>query len=54
MVSFARTLQKHITKTGAHYVISIPREIAQDLQLEAAGYAVLKSGQGRKANLKLL
>ena len=37
MVSFTRTLQKHITKTGAHYVLSIPREIAQDLQLEAGG-----------------
>jgi hypothetical protein len=33
MVSFTRTLQKH----GAHYVLSIPREIAQDLQLEAGG-----------------
>ena len=37
MVSFTRTLQKHITKTGTHYVLSIPREIAQDLQLEAGG-----------------
>jgi len=42
MVSFARTLQKHITKTGAHYVISIPREIAQDLQLEAGGMCSLE------------
>ena len=33
MVSFTRTLQKHITKTGAHYVLSIPREIAQALDL---------------------
>ena len=37
MVSVTRTLQKHITKTGAHYVLSIPQEIAQDLQLEAGG-----------------
>jgi hypothetical protein len=33
MVTFARTLQKH----GAHYVLSIPREVAQDLWLEAGG-----------------
>jgi hypothetical protein len=33
MVTFTRTLQKH----GAHYVLSIPREVAQDLQLEAGG-----------------
>ena len=37
MVSFTRTLQRHVTKGGAHYVLSIPREIAQDLQLEAGG-----------------
>jgi hypothetical protein len=37
MVTFTRTLQKHVTKTGTHYVLSIPREIAQDLQLEADG-----------------
>ena len=42
MVSFTRTLQKHITKTGAHYVLSIPREIAQDLQLEAGGLCNLE------------
>jgi hypothetical protein len=42
MVSFTRTLQKHITKTGAHYVLSIPREIAQDLQLEAGGLCSLE------------
>jgi hypothetical protein len=41
MVSFTRTLQKHITKTGAHYVLSIPREIAQDLQLDAGGLCSL-------------
>jgi hypothetical protein len=29
IASFTRTLQKHITKTGAHYVLSTPREIAQ-------------------------
>lgn len=37
MVSFTRTLQKHITKTGAHYVLSIPREIAQALDLQEGG-----------------
>ena len=42
MVSFTRTLQKHITKTGTHYVLSIPREIAQDLQLEAGGLCNLE------------
>ena len=42
MVSFTRTLQKHITKTGTHYVLSIPREIAQDLQLEAGGLCILE------------
>jgi len=42
MVSFTRTLQKHITKTGTHYVLSIPREIAQDLQLEAGGLCSLE------------
>ena len=42
MVSFTRTLQKHVTKTGTHYVISIPREIAQDLQLEAGGLCNLE------------
>ena len=42
MVRFTRTLQKHITKTGAHYVLSIPREIAQDLQLEAGGICNLE------------
>jgi hypothetical protein len=42
MISFTRTLQKHITKTGAHYVLSIPREIAQDLQLEAGGLCNLE------------
>ncbi len=34
MVSFARTLQKHATKTGTYYVLSIPREIAKDLVLK--------------------
>jgi hypothetical protein len=42
MVSFTRILQKHVTKTGAHYVLSIPREIAQDLQLEAGGLCSLE------------
>ena len=42
MVSFTRTLQKHITKTGTHYVLSIPREIARDLQLEAGGLCNLE------------
>lgn len=37
MMTFTRTLQKHVTKTGDHYVLSIPREIAQDIQLEAGG-----------------
>jgi len=37
MVGFTRTLQKHITKTGAHYVLSIPREIAQALDLQEGG-----------------
>ena len=42
MVSFTRTLQKHITKTGTHYVLSIPREIVQDLRLEAGGLCNLE------------
>ena len=42
MVSFTRTLQKHVTKTGTYYVLSIPREIAQDLQLEAGGLCSLE------------
>ena len=42
MVSFTRTLQKHVTKTGTHYVLSIPREIAHDLQLEAGGLCSLE------------
>ena len=42
MVSFTRTLQKHVTKTGTHYILSIPREIAQDLQLEAGGLCSIK------------
>lgn len=41
MVSFTRKLQKHITKAGTHYVLSIPREIAQDLQLDAGGLCSL-------------
>jgi len=34
---FTRTLQKQATKTGDYYTLSIPREVAQDLQLEAGG-----------------
>jgi hypothetical protein len=34
---FTRTLQKRVTDTGNHYVLSIPREVAQDLQLEQGG-----------------
>jgi hypothetical protein len=49
---FTRTLQKHVTKTGAHYVLSIPREVAQDLQLELVGYAVSKSWQSPKVKSK--
>jgi hypothetical protein len=30
-------LQKHVTKTGTHYVLSIPREIAQALDLHGGG-----------------
>jgi hypothetical protein len=51
MVSFTRTLPKHITKTGTHYAALImsyrsspPREIAQDLQLEADGLCSIESG----------
>jgi hypothetical protein len=39
---FTRTLQKHVTKTGAHYVLSIPREIAQDLDLKDGGLCGLE------------
>jgi hypothetical protein len=39
---FTRTLQKHVTKTGAHYALSIPREIAQDLDLKVGGLCGLE------------
>jgi hypothetical protein len=42
MMRFTRTLQKHVTKTGDHYVLSIPREVAQDLRLEAGGLCSLE------------
>ncbi len=34
---FTRTLQKRVTATGSHYVLSIPREIAQALDLQDGG-----------------
>ena len=37
MVSFTRTLQCKVTETNNHYVLSIPREIAQELGLGAGG-----------------
>jgi bifunctional DNA-binding transcriptional regulator/antitoxin component of YhaV-PrlF toxin-antitoxin module len=42
IMRFNRKLQKHVTKTGIHYVLSIPREVAQDLQLEAGGLCSIK------------
>lgn len=37
MVSFTRVLQKQVSKTGPHYVLSIPREIAHALNLQDGG-----------------
>jgi glutamate formiminotransferase len=34
---FTRTLQKHVTNTGTHYALSIPREIAKALTLQDGG-----------------
>jgi hypothetical protein len=42
MVRFTRTLQKRVTKTGAHYVLSVPREVAQDLHLDQGGLCSLE------------
>jgi len=36
-IRFTRALQKHITDSGPRYVLSIPREVAQDLQLDQGG-----------------
>jgi bifunctional DNA-binding transcriptional regulator/antitoxin component of YhaV-PrlF toxin-antitoxin module len=53
MLSFNRTLQKHVTKTGTYYVLSIPREIAQDLQLEAGGLCSFEVRTDGKAYVAL-
>ena len=42
MIRFTRILQKRVTNTGDHFVLSIPREVAQDLQLEQGGLCSLE------------
>jgi hypothetical protein len=51
---FTRTLQKRVTKTGAHYVLSIPGEVAQDLQLEAGGLCSLEVMAESKGKVEVI
>ena len=51
---FTRTLQKRVTKTGAHYVLSIPREVAQDLQLEAGELCSLEVMAESKGKVEVI
>ena len=39
---FTRKLQKHVTNTGAHYVLPIPREVAEELHLAQGGLCGLR------------
>ena len=41
-MQFIRSIQQHVTANGDHYVLSIPREIAQALQLDDGGLVLFE------------
>ncbi len=55
---FTRTLQKRVTATGTHYILSIPMEIAQDLDLQGGGLCSIeirnKCNKNKKAEAVLM
>lgn len=57
-LQFSRTLQHRVKATGTHYVLSIPREIAQALDLQDGGLCSIgipdKSDKNKKAEVVLV